>query len=299
MSKVQLITDIGSDLSERNLNGKDICVLGQPLIDNKGNEYNFEEIDLLSMYASMRSGTVYHTSQVTYLQYKEAFIKYARMGRDIVCTTLSSGLTNAIEAARRAKDDMKEEFPDIKIAVIDTLSASKGIGGPVLEAYEMVENGSSFEDIAQFLCYQTAHSDALFSVSDLGNLYRSGRLSKTAYSVASTLNIKPLLAIMPQGSLAVIEKARGTKRARARVADIITENCTEPGQTLYCVHSDFEEGLHDVLDLLDLDQFSSIDIDLLGPIIGAHVGADMIGFVYINAHKVTAPPEHGKAFAAI
>jgi len=284
---IRVITDAASDITQLSMGGRDITVIDMPLTTLDGHEYMASEIDALDMYNEIRNGAVFKTAQVNFLSYQREFEASAQRGEDVLCICLSSGLTSALSAAQLAKKQVMADYPQTRIAIVDSYGATVGYGAPVLACYDLIQAGAGLQEAAEFLLDAVGHMDYIFTLDDLSSLYRGGRLSKAAFAVANTLNIKPLLDVDTLGKLEVIDKVRGTKKARQRAAELVQKRCGRPGGELYCVHTDAEEALNEVIDVLrPLGLFSKISSAMIGPIIGAHTGPGLIGFVFRNPHRV-------------
>ncbi|MCI7061595.1 MAG: DegV family protein, partial [Lachnospiraceae bacterium] len=87
-----------------------------------------QSIDFKDFYHRMATGSDTKTSQVNADEYEEYFRGFLKQGLDILHLTLSSGISGTINSATIAANTLKEEFPDRKIYILDSLSASSGYG---------------------------------------------------------------------------------------------------------------------------------------------------------------------------
>ena len=88
-----------------------------------GSAISFEDF-----YGKIRSGVLATTSAANVGQFQEAMRPILAEGKDIVSINFSSALSTTYQSACIAAQDMKEEFPDANIYVVDSLSASLGKG---------------------------------------------------------------------------------------------------------------------------------------------------------------------------
>ena len=77
-----------------------------------------------AFYSAMRSGTQVKTSQVSPQQYIDLFSPMLAMGQEILFVGMSSGISGSYHSAEIAAQQLKEVFPDARIRLVDTLSAS-------------------------------------------------------------------------------------------------------------------------------------------------------------------------------
>ncbi|MEF2561399.1 MAG: DegV family protein, partial [Negativibacillus sp.] len=132
--------------------------------------------DLKSFYNKMRQGAPTKTQQASIEDTEKLFRTILSGGVDLLHIAFSSGLSGTANAARLAAETLKEEFPDRKIIVVDSLCASMGQGLLVDSAIRMKEAGKSIEEVAQWLKENIPHLCPLFTVADLNYLQSGGRI---------------------------------------------------------------------------------------------------------------------------
>ena len=107
-------------------------------------------------------------------------------------------------AARELEED--GEFPERKVIVIDSLSASLGEGLLVHKAVMLKEAGKSLDEVADWVEQNKLHLCHNFTVDDLFHLHRGGRVSKATAILGTMINIKPVLHVDDEGHLIAIGK---------------------------------------------------------------------------------------------
>lgn len=285
--KVHIITDSGSDLSKEILNGRDIDVLKMPVMSG-GVEYAVNnESDLMNLYRLMREGVVFSTSHASYYDLLSAFTSCAKEDIPCIFVGLSSGLTSQHNAAVMALKEVKEEYPDAVIEIIDSKSATMGYGKAVLAGYDKAEDGATVEEVLETIIDDLNMTEHLFSVQGLEFLVRGGRLSKVAGAVGDALSIRPIINIDDNGRLVTQEKVRGDKKLRNRLCDIAQESFDVlDGQDVWIVEGDKGELTKDVIDkILKTAKPNSIQVYKMGPVISVHTGPDVIGVIYKNPNR--------------
>ena len=108
-----------------------------------------------------------------------------------------------------AAEQLREEFPQRKLQIVDSLSSSLGQGLLVLRAFDLRERGMCLEDTARTLLSLRHRIAHLFTVDDLMYLSRGGRLSGAKAMLGTALGLKPLLKGDPNGRIVLCGKARG------------------------------------------------------------------------------------------
>ena len=172
-----------------------------------------DEMEFKDFYERMRKGSMPTTSQVNSEEAKEVLRPLLIQGKDILHLAFSSGLSGSYNSVRMAAEELREEFPERKIVVIDSLCASLGEGLFVDKAVEMKEEGKSLEENAAWLEKNKLNFCHVFTVDDLFHLHRGGRVSKVAAVVGTMINLKPLLHVDNEGHLIPLKNVRGRRKS--------------------------------------------------------------------------------------
>ena len=283
---IKIITDSGSQLSQSEQN-QNLILLNMPVIS--GNDEYFEGINITSkdMFSRMKKSEVFKTSQVSYKQYYETFKNELNDGNEIICITLSSGLSSTFQTALMAMNDLLSENKDYKITVKDSLSACSGQTSVVYKALKLIELNYSFEEISEKLDEIIKSQEHIFTVNNLEYLYRGGRLSKTQKIMGSLLNIRPIIHVdKSNGKLNVLDKARGDKQTYLKIKNLIIEKCNNnvnSNQTVYVCYGENKSQAEQLVDKLNEDfAFKNIIMKNLGCVIGAHTGPELLGVFFSN-----------------
>ena len=141
----------------------------------------------------------------------------------IYIVTISSQLSGSYNSAVLAKSMYEEEHSDKKIAVIDSQSASGGETQIALLAKELEEAGMCFEDIEAKLNQFRDDMETTFVLDNIETLRKNGRLSRVKALVATSLNIKPVLAA-DKGTIVQIGQGIGMKKALNKLVEVIIKN---------------------------------------------------------------------------
>lgn len=150
------------------------------------------------------------------------FIKEYKKGDTIFVVTLSSVLSSTYSNAVLAKNIVLEKSNKF-IHVFDSLSASIGETLVSLKISEAIEDNLKPKEIVEKVEEYIEEMKTFFILESLDNLVKNGRISKAVGHVASLLSIKPIMGDDGKGSIKLVEKIRGSKRAFNRLVEIIGE----------------------------------------------------------------------------
>jgi len=238
-----------------------------------------------AFYDGQRKGDLTKTSQISPYLYKEYLTPYFEEGYSILYLCLSSGLSSTYQSALIAKEELKEEFPELDFCPIDTLAATGGMGVLAERATRNLKNGMSIEDNYNDLVECIKKIRHWFMVEDLMYLKRGGRVSAATAVVGSALNIKPILKIDDCGKLITIAKKRGSKAAINELSDLFakTYDSTCKDDIISIVHADALETAEELKEkILEIAPGATVRIGYLSPIIGAHTGPGMVAVCHMG-----------------
>ncbi|MCD8037843.1 MAG: DegV family protein [Lachnospiraceae bacterium] len=148
-------------------------------------------------------------------RYMEA---YKSEAEHIYAVTLSSQLSGSYNSAVLGKNLYHDTYGDKDIYVVDSRSASCGETQLVYRIMELEEAGLSFDEITEKIGQYVKELHTYFVLETLETLRKNGRLSRVKALVASTLNIKPLMA-GDNGSIVQLGQGIGMKKALAKLVD--------------------------------------------------------------------------------
>lgn len=168
------------------------------------------------LYRRMIAGEEAKTSQVSLGEYVAHFRKYLSEGKDILHLTLSTGISGTYNAAKLAAEQMKDEFPDRRVIVIDSLGASSGYGLLMEYVADKRDEGLTLDELAVWTEEHKLNIVHWFFSTDLTFYIRGGRVSKTAGFIGQVLSICPLLNVDYLGRLIPREKIRTKKKVMQR-----------------------------------------------------------------------------------
>lgn len=248
-----------------------------------------KELSNHEFYDAMRAGKKTTTMASNPAVILEKFETYAKQGKDILHISFSSELSCAYNNIVNCANEIMESYPEMKIIVIDTLSASLGEGIMIRKAVEMKKEGKSLEETAGWVRENCPYINVQFTVDNLDYLYRGGRLSKSSALLGTVINIKPILYVNKEGKLVALSKVRGRKKSLTTLVDNMEERLGEfRDKQIFVgvVHGDCEEDAKYIANMIT-ERFGYTDIVIrpIGPSIGAHSGPGTIGIVFMGDLK--------------
>lgn len=287
MSNYRIVTDSASDMGEH-LTDWGVASASLTLkFDGEDTVQKNDEVEPVAFYNRMREGGVAKTSAVNPEGFIEVFEPILAAGDDILYIGFSSGLSTTCNSGRIAAEKLMEKYPERKITVIDSLSASAGFGMLVYLAVRKKNEGATLDENAEYVTSLIPHMCHWFTVDDLVYLKRGGRISPTVAFVGGVLGIKPVLHMDLEGHLINIFKVRGRRASIKALADKLGELMTDKSQgPVFICHADCEGDAALLSSMIKETYGLDTDITVFtGPVIGAHSGPGTLALFFIGNER--------------
>ena len=243
-------------------------------------------------YKAMEDGVATATSQINQDEFKDYFTEILKSGKDILHLSLSSGLSGTYNSARLAVEDLKAEFPDRKIYLVDSLAASSGYGLFMAKLAELRDEGKSLEELYHFAENNKNNMHHWFFTTDLTYFVRGGRVSKASGFIGGVLGICPLLDVNDEGKLIAIAKIRGKKKVIPEIVERMKEHAEgglDYADRCFISNSDCIEDAKMVAELVE-EAFpklkGKVEIFDIGTTIGSHSGPGTVALFFWGDERV-------------
>lgn len=234
-------------------------------------------------YEKMRGGAITKTSQVNVFDAKEHLGKLLKEGFDVIHLSFSSSLSGTHENFVSAAKELEKEYPERRIAVIDSLCACAGQGyyavavAEYLAAHSFAETVRYAEDLRRRIVHY-------FVVDDLKYLARGGRISKATALLGNALMMKPVMHMDKEGRLVPYKKVLTRRRSVITLADLVAKNYDKSIKRIYLAHADCPDEANFLADRIEGATGIRPEIFDLGMVIGSHSGPGTLS-VYISAKE--------------
>ena len=282
MSKIKIITDSGSDITQERANELGIRVI--PISFTFDGETYYKEgveMEVSDFYDRLRSSeTTPKTAQVTPIGFTDVFNEEYDNGYDtLIVVTISSNGSGMNQNARMAAAEVMDERGG-EIIVIDSMGYSAIYGAPVIHAAHMLNDGKSKDEIVEYIENSLPAIKAYFLVDDLLHLKKGGRINAATLVIANMLDIKPILTIK-DGVVVQKDKLRGNKKVfKKLIENAVDDDFEFDGKTVLVPYTGNKERGEELRDALmeEFDDVKAITYQV-GAVIGCHGGPDLVGFI--------------------
>lgn len=285
-----LIIDSCCDLPFEVVDREGIDLIEFPFIMSDGEHYDdlYRSMSAVDFYNAMRNGEEPTTAQISVPAFKETFQRALDSGVPTVYLSFASGLSGSYDVAELVLSQIKRENPDAELYIVDSYLASVAEALFVYEAIRQRDKGLSAQELIKWAEEARYFVDAEFMVDDLESLSRGGRIPASLAYAGSKLDVKPLLTINTEGKLEPAGVARGRKKGIKQLAEYYQKRVadTGTGQCVVIGHSDCPKDVERLKEALTkIDENILFLESYIGPVIGSHVGPDMIAVVFWGGDK--------------
>ena len=224
-----------------------------------------------------RSTVLPETAAPSVGAFESTFRALHESGADgIVCINLSSRLSATMQSAQIAAKALDGVCP---VAVIDSKSASMGIGMLCLEAVRVARAGAALDTVVTAVESARERSRVLFTVDTLDYLRKGGRIGGAQALLGSMLSIKPVITVQ-DGTVEPVAKVRTRSKALRFIVDRVKE-C--PVESLCVLHAQAPDVGDFIAMLEPIAPVSEIVVGEIGPVVGVHSGPATIGVTWLEA----------------
>jgi DegV family protein with EDD domain len=207
---------------------------------------------------------------------------FAAGASGIVCVNVGGKLSGTVKSATVARDML----PDRNIHVVDSESASMGVGLLAQVAAELAAAGVSADEIARVISGRVADVDLYVAMDTLDYLRKGGRISGARAAMGTVLSVKLIITVR-DGEVDVFERVRTRSKARERTIELLTQR---PVERLAFLHS-----MVTAADMAEVDRFrdeviarmpggvdpARVSVQPVGASVGPHLGPGCLGAVLL------------------
>jgi len=282
VTRVAIVTDSASDLTPQDAQAGGITVV--PLEVSFGSERFKAGVDLTTEQFWQRmvapDAPFPKTAAASPGQFRDAFEAcFAAGAGAVVCVDVAGTLSGTIKSAQIARDMLLHR----EIHIIDSRSASMGVGLLVQLGVELAAAGRSAAEIARILEGRTADIDLYVAVDTLEYLKKGGRISPARAAIGGVLSMKPIITVR-EGEVVQADRIRTKSKARERCLELLTARPLERLAVLHTMDPDVEAFRDELIRRVPggIDP-AMVSIQPVGASVGPYLGPGCVGGVVLYA----------------
>jgi DegV family protein with EDD domain len=274
---VRIVTDSACDLPQPACDELGIEVVPLSIRFGEREYVDRKELSVDAFWRELEHASVLpETAAPSVGAFEETFRSLSDGGADgIVCINLSSSLSATMQSAQVAAKAIDGKTP---IEIIDSKSASMGIGNLVLYAARRARDGASVDEIVREVEDRRSRQHLFATLDTLEYLRKGGRIGGAKALLGSMLSIKPIITV-DDGAVEEAGKVRTRSKAIKAIADHVPDGKVE---AISVLHS----GAPDLDDLLAMIEpkvgDAEVVVGTIGPVVGVHTGPRTVGVSFIQ-----------------
>lgn len=290
MRRFEIFTDSACDITAKMAEDWRVTVipLTVHLGENSYGDYKDErEISYKHVYEELRTDIAASTSAPNIEVYKHMMEPVLAQNKDILLISFSSALSSTFANGYSAVNEMREQYPDRQICIVDSKCASLGMGLFVYKAVTLADEGRSLSEVEAMIYQAIPTVCHWFTVDNLKRLRQGGRISAASATLGGLLSIKPVLRVDDAGALQAVSKVRGRQASIDMLADRLAEGIVNPEkQTVFISHGDCLDEVQVLMDKIkERVPVKGFEVNYVGPVIGAHTGAGVLAVFYFGEKR--------------
>ena len=278
---IRIITDSAADFSPAEYEKLQITCI--PLTVMFGEEEYQENINLSkdAFYDLLLSREEHpKTAQPSPQCLMDLFEQAHAAGDGAIYITLSSALSGTYQTAMMTKNML--DYDDCHVS--DSLNATGGQRLIVQHAARLRDAGRTAEEIIAGIEDVRSRIVLFACIDTLEYLYKGGRISQTVYKLGTLANIKPIITVESDGGIGIPAKAMGMRKGMDYLCKQAATKPADPEFPFYVMYTNKREVARDLAKKLEtvgitVDAEHTIQV---GAAIGAHIGPDACGIVYVG-----------------
>jgi DegV family protein with EDD domain len=288
----QIISDGSCDLLPSYVKDHNVKVV--PFyVSFDGENYLKEGIDIEhdEFYRRMIENHEFPKSSLPSVQdYVDAFMPYVLEGTPIICICITEKFSGSYQSAMNAANIVKEDHPDAKIEVVNSMVNTVLQGIFVNEVVRMRDAGLSLDETLAKMQEIIPTGRIIFTIANIEYLKKGGRIGKLLSLASDKLGIKPLITLR-DGEIFPSGITRSRSKSMKKIVDLtqthFEKNNLDPKEYEFCVGTGITiDEAHELEKMLE--EALNIKIDFwdvrIGTAIGTHTGPYPLGTSFIRRY---------------
>jgi len=274
---VRIVTDSACDLPDEVCHELGIEVVPLTIRFGEREYVDRRELSVEAFWRELQASPVLpETAAPSVGAFEETFRRLADAGADgIVCINISSKLSATMQSAQVAAKALEGQTP---VEIIDSESASMGIGNLALYAARRASGGASVDEIVQEVDDRRTRQKVFATLDTLEYLRKGGRIGGAQAMLGTMLSIKPIIEVA-NGVVEEAGKVRTRSKAIRALLEKVPQGKVESVSVLHAMAPEVDDFLRELEPRVG---DAEIVVGTIGPVVGVHTGPGVLGFAFIE-----------------
>ena len=284
---IKIVTDSAADYNLKEIERRRIACVPMSVVFGEKEYLDGVNLSKEEFYQLLEEEEAFpKTAQPSPAEFEKLFQEAKEAGDTVIAILISGALSGTVQSATLAKSMVEYE----NIYIVDSLTATLGMRILVDQAVRMRDRGCDAQSIVEELEQLKSRIRIYAGLGTLENLYRGGRLSKSAAGIATLANIKPVITITREGMVEVVGKQVGLRNVCKHIAGFLEREQPDEDYYMYFLYSQDTRNCMTLIHQLQKKGFALDDVKSreIGPTIGTHIGPGAYGVVYVCKRAIDA-----------
>ena len=218
------------------------------------------------------------TTLVSAEEFVNKMTPFLEQGIDILYLGCSSALTGTLNVFRIIAEELKEKYPERRIEVVDSLTASMNLGLLAVLTSKQIEKGATMDETIEWIENNKFKVNQIAGVETLTYLKAAGRVKASTAFIGNIIGIKPMFISDRKGNNLVVQKVRGYQKMVEAVFEAVKAKIhKDECDVVYVCHGNALATAEKLKARLETELGVKVVINWAGPIIGITCGPGLIG----------------------
>ncbi|MDJ0809972.1 MAG: DegV family protein [Desulfobacterales bacterium] len=279
--KIGIVTDSTADVPQHFQHALGITVVPVSIIIDGQRFRDGVDMQVQDFYRNFSQYGEMYSEPVSYEDYALAYKKLTYEYDDLICIHCSSKVSATYQNAVDVHNDFNSSH-DCRVAIVDSMQCSMGVGIPVMAAARMAQTGKDFDTIVAQIDLMRGNMSTFFGVTNLKHLRKGKKISGLKSLVGMAMKVKPVLSF-EDGQIMVKTKLFGEQQHMIlEMIDMIREDIGGRPITLAIMQTAADAAIIQRLRSVFESEFDCKDVfdAYVSPSIGLNTGPDSTGVIY-------------------
>jgi DegV family protein with EDD domain len=281
MGKVAIVTDSTAFLEPGVAQKLDITIV--PLNIQIGDEALRDGVDITpeAFFQRLeRGGPIPRMSPPSVQTFERVYADLHTQTDQILSIHVSGQLSQTLRHAQRGAESL---LGRCRIAIIDSLTTSLGLGILTTHVAQAAQEGADLDEIVRLVRGMIPHIYIVLYVDEMDYLERGRRIGKAQATLGTMLNIKPLLFV-EDGDIIPLEKVRTHEKAIEKLFEFVAEFSDLEQAAIVQRHATPTKETKMLLERLE-QVFPDMKFPIIqyGPLLASHIGPSAMGIIVYEA----------------
>ncbi len=279
--KIGIVTDSTADVPQHYQHKLDITVVPVSIVIDGKRYRDGVDMQVQDFYRHFDQFDQMHSEPVSYEDYALIYKKLTHEYDDLICIHCSSQVSATCQNALAVHEDFQASH-NCRVAIVDSLQCSMGVGIPVMAAAQLAQNGADFDTILEQVDLMRRNMSTFFGVTNLKHLRKGKKISGMKSLIGAAMKVKPVLSF-EDGQIMVKTKLFGEKKHMIlEMIEMIRDDIAGRPITLAIMQTAAEASIIQRLRSVFESEFECKDVldAFVSPSIGLNTGPDATGVIY-------------------